>query len=256
MDSKTGIWLLGSGKEVFKKLLGEIIMNLKDELFRCSDQRKEWLQVLKARFELSDEEAKKLDRRLRACFALNLDMLKVKSVILHFLTALGRQVTDEDLDVDGVFTTRAGKRRYKQWSWQENLFCIMAYLLAVFFFVIDLFDFGCNSLLQVAHQAGAAMLVMMLFLLIDRCWRGNSKVDIWFSVANTFMPSVTMIAYCLFYVFKLLFISSGNFGWHIAMIFVIAVYTMAGILGTFAKYRYYTKLLTTEISMLNENTLS
>ena len=203
------------------------------------DGRKIWLTILQSKFDIDEKTSKALDKKLRACFALNYDMAKVKTAILNFLREHNRQVAEEDIDVDGIFTTNAGKRRYRRWPWQENLFCVIAYLLSTAFFVIDSINFGCNALAQVSCQAIGTFLAVVLFCYIDSKWRGNTKWELFFSAANTFMPGATIVAYFLFYLLKFIYIIGSNHIWHTVMITVIIVYVVAGVVGTFWRYRYY-----------------
>lgn len=204
------------------------------------DSRQEWLSILQSKYGLDENVAKELDKELRASFALNYEKDDVKRVIFDYLRKLGRQVA-EDIDVEGIFTTKAGRRRYGRWTWQENLFCVIAYMLSTAFFIIDSIDFGCNSLLQVLCQLVAVILGVGLFCMLDGNMRGNSKWNTWFAAANTIMPGVTIMAYFLFYLFKFLMVFFNDSGWRIAMIAVIVVYTVGGIAGTIARYRYYAK---------------
>ena len=205
------------------------------------DSRQKWLNILQSKYDLDENAAKALDKELRASFALNYDNNAVKRVILDYMRKLDRKVAEEDVDVEGIFTTRAGSRRYGRWTWQENLFCVVAYMLSAAFFIIDSIDFDCNSLLQVVYQLGSVMLAVGLFCILDRIKRGNSKWNMWFIAANTFMPSTTIMAYVLFYWFKFLMIFCDDCRWRMAMIAVIVVYSVGGIAGTIARYCYYAR---------------
>ena len=215
---------------------------LKKQTAERQDERKQWLHILQSKFNLDEKVTKELDKKLRACFALKYDITKVKKVIRAFLEEHNHRVTEEDIDVVCVFTSNAGSRRYRRWAWQENLFCIMAYLLSLFFFIIDLIDFDGHGLLQVVCQVGVVVLVTVVWGMIDRIWRGNTKWDKFFSASNTIMPGTTAVAYLFFYVAKLMFVAKQDSLWHGVMILIVALYFFAGIIGTLCRYKYYLKI--------------
>ena len=207
-----------------------------------NDQWREWVKILQEKFALADEEAEELYAITRTCFAHNFEESKVKCVIKNYLAGLGQRIQSAETDVNSVFAYRAGTRRYEKWSWQENAFGLLAYLLTVFFFIIDIITYDWHSEVVASNQFHGVFVVLVLWSIIDMAFRGRPWASVWFSAINRFMPGLTVIMYFPFHVFKWQFAATSVIWWLYGMISVVGIYTLSSVWLTYTKIREYRKV--------------
>ena len=207
-----------------------------------NDQWREWVKILQEKFALADEEAEELYAITRTCFAHNFEESKVKCVIKNYLAGLGRITQSAEMDANSVFTYRAGTRRYEKWSWQENAFGVLAYLLTVFFFSIDIISSNWHPETVARYQFYGVLGVLILWSILDMAFRGRPCASVLFTAINRFMPGLTVIMYFLFHVFKWRFAATGVIWWLYGMIAVVGIYTLLSAWFAYAKIREYRKV--------------
>lgn len=176
------------------------------------DQVKKWLMTLQEKFGLNEGESKELYAITHTCFAHNLDEIRVKRVLFNFLIRKGYNPKPDEIESSSIFTFRAGTRRYGKWSWQENAFGILAYLLTALFFRIDIIFSPDEQSTVAVHQFCAASFVLIVWCLLDKCSRARPETIILFDAANRFMPGFTLVSYLCFHLCKLMFFHMG-IGW-------------------------------------------
>lgn len=223
---------------IFK--VGETNMKLFQATTKC-DKNLEWVQKLQRKFNLNNEEAEELFTITRTCFAHNFGEKKTIHVINNYLTSLGRKESLDERDANSIFTYRAGARRYEKWSWQENVFGVLAYLLTTVLFWIDIGTYNsCISDVALTQFCGV-FIILLLWLVSDKALRGNPQTTVLFCAVNRFMPGLTMIVYFLFYLFKLFFATNNVILYYYGMITVILFYMVFGIWLTVKNLKKYRK---------------
>lgn len=200
------------------------------------DKLQQWLDNLQERFALNEKEAGGLYAATRTCFAHNLGETDFKKVVVRYLSRIGKVVTADDIDTSSVFVYRAGSRRYEKWSWQENAFGLLAYVLTILFFRIDIIISPCAQNEVALHQLCAVIFVLVVWAVLDFFARANPKMTILFTAVNRFMPGLSMFMYLLFHFCKLMFFCQGK-GWLLGMKVVAMGYVILGI--TFTGYRLH-----------------
>lgn len=209
---------------------------------RGDDQVQEWLLSLQERFELNAKEADGLYKITRTCFAHNFCESEVIRVIYNYMSKLGRELDLHDIEADGVFTYRAGNRRYGKWSWQESASGLLAYLLTTLFFMIDILVPYDKPLNVATHQFCAVVFVLTIWWLLDKCTRARPKTIALFNAVNRFMPMLTIVAYLLFHLCKMLYFDMCR-AWEWGMIAVVVAYVVLGILLSFYYLLQFRKVI-------------
>lgn len=205
------------------------------------DQVREWLCILQEKNDLNAEEARELYSITCTCFAHNFEEAKVQCVINNYLKSLGRRSEKEDTEPSGIFTYRAGSRRYGKWSWQENAFGIVAYLLTTFLFLIDSITFAWEPAIVALNQFLAVLVVLIIWLLLDSWLRNRPWTVVLFNAVNRFMPGLTLVTYMPFHLCKMAFLSGDGIGWLFGMKATVVVYVVLGILLTIINLMRYRK---------------
>ena len=207
------------------------------------DQVHNWLCGLQERFALSDKEAGELYALTHTCFAHNFGVADVKRVIYCYISKLGRKLEPNDIEADSVFTHRAGSRRYGKWSWQESAFGICAYLLTIFFFLLDISTYSWDPSVVACNQFVAVLVVLTIWVILDKWLRGRPWTTVLFNAVNRFMPGLTLVVYIPFHLCKMYFLQNYENGWLWGMKAVVVVYVVLGVLLTVINLLRYRKAI-------------
>lgn len=137
----------------------------------------------------------------------------------------------------------------ESWLWGENLFCIVAYFYTVLCLLIDTIEvldwlnFAPDTpSIEVITIASLQFLVTLIAVFIGNEYvkkhRGDSKYNVWFAIANKNMPTITMVAYLIYYTVKLAFLQ-GEIKHGTVLFLVPTVYVAIGLTKIFSTYRRY-----------------
>lgn len=199
-------------------------------------------EKIRSRLDVSSKEANELDECIRTYIAhFRSEEENVKEAIKKLIPMSSKENGVGRLDSDAVVLARHYGRRDGKWTWQEDLFCVLAYLFTFFSLLIDIADvtkiFG-TAVISIC-QFGAIILVAMLWLLINISFLGNRKIKVWFSLGNRFMPGLTIVVYLLYYVIKMAYVNYLSAIWIYIMIGIVAMYALWGIWETIRRRRVY-----------------
>lgn len=208
------------------------------------NESRKWVCTLQEKFGLNTHEANELHTHMCTCFAHNFNQADVERVIYGYVSQKGHAVVPDDIVADSVFAYRAGGRRYSKWSWQENAFGILAYLLTILFFWFDILSLDWEQSMVAFHQFFAVIFVSVVWYLFDRWSRGRPWAVILFDAVNRFMPGVTLITYLVFHLCKWMYYLKKKIGWFLGMKAVVAAYMGLGIWLTVRYLLQYRKVVT------------
>lgn len=199
-------------------------------------------EKIKNRLNLSSEEANKLDECIRTYIAhFNSEEENVKGAIKKLIPMASKETDADKLEADAFVLARHYGRRDGKWTWQEDLFCVLAYLFTILSLLIDIADVtkAFETTIISACQFGAIFIVVLLWLLINLSCLGNRNIKVWFSIGNRFMPGLTIVVYLLYYVVKMAYVNSPSIIWMYLMIGIIIMYVLWGIWETIRRRKIY-----------------
>ena len=207
------------------------------------------IPMLQNKLGLSSKDARKADDIIRSYIAsADCDEKALTSCIQAVLNQYPSSEASVEIDELSAIS-KTYLARSHDWNWGENFYCIVAYFYTLFSFIIDnLSTLGLYKIISdnsdtqnawlCVTQFISTLLVVWLGNSFVAKYRGNRKFEVWFSLSNKYMPTFTMVAYILFYLMKLLFLS-GCYENGIYLFFVPVAYVITAILIMRSKYGRY-----------------
>lgn len=210
-------------------------------------------KALRKELKISGIEAENLDAEIRSFIAHYGDEKNnVKQGIQRLLPEHIRDKQQIDVEKSCDVIAELYIKHNAHWMWQEDLFCVIAYVFTLLSLVIDALDLGevfvpkegVDSELQIISllQVLSILFVFIVWLIFDYFVRGQRNPKAWFVVLNRFMPSFTMVVYLLYYGLKFFYTLNACGIYIIVMVFVLLGYIGMGVWQAIYAHRIYERV--------------